>query len=169
MLTGESSLRGEDGGTRWLSGAIVTPLNMFVFPLLWFALILVALVYSTVNTGHLPNLRKLGFYGVWLLAVTVFVGWVSSRTRRVGIEPGRLVVSTYFREIRVPFGQIEAVESVWWYWRRLVRVRFTGPSGFSEAVYYIPPWASIRFWYRDPVQELRQLISRDRLETFGHE
>jgi hypothetical protein len=147
----------------------VTPLNMFVFPMLWYGLLLAAVAYYTVKSGHLPDLGKLGFYGLWLLGVTVFVAWVSSRTRRVGIERGRLVVSTYLRETRIPFGQIEAVESVWWYWRRLVRVRFTGPSGFSEAIYYIPAWASLRFWYRDPVQELRRLITQDRLATYGHE
>jgi len=169
VVTNEGNASSRDGSTRWLSGAIVTPLNMYIFPFLWYALLLAALVYYTLHSGHFPDIRKLGLFGIWILAVTAFVAWVSSRTRRVGIEGGRLVVSTYFREVRVPFNHIGAVELVWWYWRRLVRVEFTGPNGFSETVYYIPPWAGIRALYSDPARELRSLISQYRLTTYGHE
>lgn len=155
----ESNSDRSDGRIHWLSGAIVTPLNMFVFPFLWYAFLLTAVVFITLKSGHLPDVRKFGFYGVWLGAVTLFVLWQSSRTKRVGIAGGELVVSSYFREERIPFKQVAAVESVWWYWRRLVRIRFSPPSGFGETVYYIPKWAALVALYSNPANQLRLIIS----------
>jgi hypothetical protein len=106
----ESKSDASDGRIHWLSGAIVTPLNMFVFPFLWYAFLLTAVVFITLKSGHLSDVRKFGVYGVWLGAVTLFVLWQSSRTKRVGIAGGELVVSSYFREERIPFKQVEAVE-----------------------------------------------------------
>jgi hypothetical protein len=123
--------------------------------------LLTAAVYITLKSGHLPDLGKLGFYGVLLLAVTVFILWLSSRTKRVGVIGGQLVVSSYFREERIPFRQVERVELVWWYWRRLVRIRFWAATEFGETVYYIPKWASLRAFYSDPAKELRHLISEE--------
>ena len=137
----------------------MTPLNMFVFPYLWYAFLLAAVVFITLKSGHLPDIGKFGFYAVWLLAVTVFVFWQSSRTKRVGVAGGELVVSSYFREERIPFKQVEAVESVWWYWRRLVRIRFSPPSGFGETIYYIPKWAALVALYSNPANQLRLIMN----------
>ena len=158
MLPEDNAHYGGDD-VRWLSGAIVTPLNMYVFPYLWYSVLLGAVAYYTFKTGHLPDLGKLGFYAVWLLGVTVFVIWMSSRTKRVGIAGGQLVVSNYFREVQIPFRQVAAVEGVWWYWRRLVRIRFGPPSEFGETIYYIPKWAPLRALYSNPADELRRIVS----------
>lgn len=84
-MFGARGSKGRDGATRWLSGAIVTPFNMFVFPFLCYAPLLTTAGYITLKSGHVPDIRKLGFYGVWLLAVTDFVVWQSSHTKRVGV------------------------------------------------------------------------------------
>ncbi|MGO9303216.1 MAG: hypothetical protein ACLPPV_18535 [Candidatus Korobacteraceae bacterium] len=136
----------------------MTPLNMYIFPFLWYALLLGAVVYTTLETGHLPDLRALGALPLWLGLLTAFIVWMSNRMKRVGIADGHLVVSNYFREERIPFKQVEAVEGVWWYWRRLVRIRFGPPSGFGRTVYYIPPWASLQALFHNPADELRMLM-----------
>ncbi len=155
----EDNPQPSDDRIRWLSGAIVTPLNMFVFPYLWYSALLAAVVYFILKTGHLPDVRRLGFYGVWLLGVTVFIVWLSSRIKRVGAAGGHLVVSSYFREQRIPFKQVAAVETVWWCWRRLVRIRFGPPSEFGETIYYIPKWAALVALYSNPANQLRLLLS----------
>ena len=143
---------------HWLCGAIVTPLNMFVCPALWYAALLALLIYSWVLSGHPPDVRKLGFVGIFVLAITVFITFVSARIKRVGAADGHLVVSNYRRTICVPFRQVEAVELVWWYWRRLVRVRFRSGTALGDVVYYLPPWAGIRCFFVDPAQDLRELM-----------
>jgi len=143
---------------RWLCGAIVTPLNMFVFPALWYSALLAVLIYSWVLSGRLPDVRKLGFVGVFVLAITAFITIVSARTKRIGVVDGQLVVSNYWRTVYVPFRQVEAVELVWWYWRRLVRVRFRSSTAFGEVVYYLPPWAAITCFFADPAENLRDLM-----------
>src|ERR1022692_3240819 len=54
---------------------------------------------------------------------------------------------------------VAAVEGVWWYWRRLVRVRFGPPNEFGETIYYIPKWAPLRALYSNPADELRRIVS----------
>ena len=143
----------------------MTPLNMYVFPYLWYAFLLALVVLITVKSGHVPDVRKVGFYAVWLLAFTVFVAWLSNRTKRVGVAGGQLVVSNYFREQRIPFAQVAAVESVWWYWRRLVRIRFGPPSEFGETIYYIPKWAAMVALYSNPANQLRLIMSEHQPAT----
>lgn len=145
---------------HWLSGDIVTPLNMYVFPWLWYGLLLGGIAYFTLHYGHLPDIRKMGIFGIAPLALTVFVVWLSGRIKRVGLADGQLVISNYRKTIYVPFRQVEAVEGVWWYWRRLVRIRLR-PGEFGEVVYYIPKWAGLRWIVVDPARELREKI-RDR-------
>lgn len=143
---------------QWLSGAIVTPLNMFVFPWLWYGTLLAVVAFLWVRFRHFPDLRSLGIFGIMLLAMTVFVAWVSSRTKRVGICDGRLVISNYRRTVFLDYREVEAVENVWWYWRRLVRLRFRAPTEFGEVVYYIPKWSGFMWLVTDPTQELRERI-----------
>jgi len=132
---------------------------MFVFPALWYSALVAGLIYLTIRFGHFPDLRRLGVFGIALLALTVFIGWVSTRTKRVGVLDGQLVLSNYRRTIYVPFRQVEAVELVWWYWRRLVRVRLRGTTDFGTIVYYNPKWAGFVWPFVDPAEKLREMIS----------
>lgn len=143
---------------QWLSGEIVTPLNMYVLPWLWYGALAAGLIYLTVRFGHFPDLRKLGVFGLLLLGVTIFIAWVSGRTKRVGVCDGQLVVSNYRKTLLIPYAQVAAVENVWWYWRRLVRIRFRGPTEFGSLIYYIPRFAGVMFYFADPTADLRERI-----------
>ena len=143
---------------QWLSGEITTPLNMYLLPWIWYGTLAAGALYFTMHFGRFPDLRRLGTFGIVLAALTVFVAWVSSQTKRVGVCDGQLVVSNYRKTILVPYRQVAAVENVWWYWRRTVRIRFRAPTEFGDLVYYIPAYAGLMMYFADPTEELRERI-----------
>jgi hypothetical protein len=151
------------GDTVWLSGAILTLLNKLVFPVLWLAAIGGAVGWVLVKTGGHISISS-GFQWIcWLvLANTVFIVWIAGRLVRVGYWGNELIVSDYFRTARIPFKQVQAVEPVWWYWRRMVRIRFYGNTPFGTTVYYLPKWALVLVFFRAPDQELKDILATAR-------
>ena len=146
----------------WLSGGIVTVINK-LGPVLWLAAVIGALSGILLKTGHVfiaPAFRPLIAF---VLVATVFIFWLGARIQRVGYSGRDLVVSNYLRQERIPFDRVEAAEPVWWYYRRMVRVRFRTHTSFGYVVYYIPKWAAIRCFWVAPEKELRDLLqSRSR-------
>ena len=68
------------------------------------------------------------------------------------------MVANYWREARIPFERIAAVESVRWYKGRLVRIRFNRKTPFGSIVYYMPKWGPARAMYSAPEEQLRSVI-----------
>ena len=144
----------------WLSGGIVTVINK-AGPIVWIAAVIGALSAILLSTGHFlvsPDYRLLMAF---LFLATVFMFWLSARIQRVGYAGRDLIVSNYLRQERIPFDQVEAVEPVWWNYRRMVRVRFRTHTSFGYVVYYIPKWAAFRCLWVAPEKELRELLDAD--------
>ena len=113
----------------WLSGEIVTFFNK-IGAVLWLAAVVGALSAIFLKTGRIsisPSFRPVMAF---VFLATVFIVWLSVRIQRVGYVGRDLIVSNYLRQERIPFDQVEAAEPVWWYYRRMVRVRLrsTHPS-----------------------------------------
>jgi hypothetical protein len=144
--------------TVWLSGEFITLLNKLVFPAIWLALIIGVAGSAIVRTGHISIASGFRFIAVAFVAGTAFVLWLSMRLQRVGYAGKELVISNYWREARIPFEQVAAVEPVWWYRGRMVRVRFRSETPFGLVVYYLPKWGFIRCLVSSPDKELRDLI-----------
>jgi hypothetical protein len=70
-------------------------------------------------------------------------------------------VPVRLRQERIPFDQVEAVEPVWWYYRRMVRIRLRSTSSFGQVVYYIPKWAAFKCLWAAPEKELKSLLAAD--------
>ena len=144
--------------TIWLSGAILTFLNKLVFPVAWLALLMgIPLwVYVTMERIHVAP----GFeFIVWFVLIsTLPLLWLTVHLQLVGYRGQELVVANYWREARIPFKDIEAVEPVWWYKGRLVRVRFARKTPFGSLVYYMPKWGPARALFSSPEEELRRII-----------
>jgi hypothetical protein len=141
----------------WLSGEIVTFFNK-IGPVIWLAATVWLLSEALPTTGRMfiaPTFRPLV---VLFLLATVFVFWLSLRLQRVGYAGTDLIVSNYLRQERIPFGRVEAVEQVWWYYRRMVRIRLRSGSSFGDVVYYIPKWAAFKCLWVAPDKELRDLL-----------
>jgi hypothetical protein len=145
--------------TVWLSGEFTTLCNKLLFPVLWLALICGVLLGAIVRTGHISIASNARFLAAVFLIGTAFMVWFSVRLQRVGYAGKELVISNYWREARIPFDQVEAVEPVWWYRGRLVRIQLRSESPFGQVVYYLPKWGFIRCFWSSPDQELRELIS----------
>jgi hypothetical protein len=154
LATGVSAER-----TVWLCGEFITLFNKLLFPVVWLALISGVLLSVFVRTGHISIASNARFLVGLFLIGTAFMVWFSVRLQRVGYAGKELVISNYWREARIPFAQVEAVEPVWWYRGRLVRVQLRSESTFGQVVYYLPKWGFIRCLWSSPDKELRELIS----------
>jgi hypothetical protein len=142
----------------WVSGSIQTPLNKFVFPAAWLAVVIGLPLWVLATTGRLSIAREFYFIGAFVLAATVPLLWVSLRIHAVGYRGRELLISNYFREARIPFEQVEAVERVWWYRGSLVRIVFRTETPFGGTVYYLPKWGPLRCLWSSPERELRDII-----------
>ena len=86
-----------------------------------------------MSYGRLSIAPGFRFIAVFVLVSTVIVMWMAVRLKRVGYCGRELVVANYWREARVPFEQVEAVEPVWWFRSRLVRIVSAGPRRWDPA------------------------------------
>jgi hypothetical protein len=145
--------------TIWLSGAFVTLVNKLVFPPLWIGAVGGILVWVFLTTGRIHIASDFRFLAALIAVATVFMLWFSARLQRVGYAGRELVVANYWRQARIPFEDVAAVEPVWWYWRRLVRIRFRTRTPFGQVVYYMPKWGALRLFTTAPEEELRGIIS----------
>ena len=145
--------------TVWISGGIATPVNKLVFPIVWFSLTAAALLVQFARTGGLFVPKGFGFIAAFAGFMTWLSAWSMMRLQRVGYCGRELVISNYWREARISFEQVQAVEPVWWYQRRMVRIRLASRTAFGDTVYYIPKWAPLRCFYSRPDEELRELLS----------
>jgi len=140
----------------WLSGAIVTFFSKLVMPVLWFAFALGAPTWVYITMGSISLKPDIVCFA---LIATVPLNWVTIHTQLVGYQGTDLVVANYWREARIPLKQVEAIESVWWYRGRLVRIRFRGPTPFGSLVYYLPKWGAFDAMFSSPEEELRRIIA----------
>jgi hypothetical protein len=144
--------------TVWLSGELTTFLNKLVFPVIWVAVILGTLAAVLVKTGHISVANDFRFIVLAFLVGTGFMLWFGLRVQRVGYAGRELVISNYWREARIPFDEVGAVEPVWWYRGRLVRIELRLEGPFGQVVYYLPKWGFVRCFWSSPEKELRELI-----------
>lgn len=144
----------------WLSGGIVTVINK-AGAVLWLAAVLGAFSGIVLKNGRVfiaPGFRPLM---VFVFVATIFIFWLGARIQRVGYSGRDLIVSNYLRQERIPFNKVESAEPVWWYYRRMVRVRFRTHTSFGYVVYYIPKWAAFKCLWVAPEKELQELLRRN--------
>jgi hypothetical protein len=146
------------GRPVWLSGAILTFLNKVVFPVLWLAFVAGVPLWVFVTYGRITIAGGFRFIAVFVLISTVVIVWIAVRLKRVGYFGRELVIANYWREARVPFEQVEAVEPVWWFRSRVVRIRFNRSTPLGSCVYYLPKWGPVRALFTNPGEELRQML-----------
>jgi hypothetical protein len=142
-------------------GEFVTFFNK-IGAVLWLAAVAGAFSGILLKTGHLfiaPAFRPLIAF---VLLATAFIVWLSVRVQRVGYTGRHLIVSNCLRQERIPLDQVEAAEPVWWYFRRMVRVRLRSHTAFGQVVYYIPKWAAFKCLRVTPERELQDLLATNR-------
>ncbi|WP_321472601.1 hypothetical protein [uncultured Paludibaculum sp.] len=157
-------MRGEIGSSdsattiTWLSGRILTFFDKLVLPVIWFGCLTCVPLWVYLQTGHISISREFYFIVAFTIVVTVLLAWFTVRLQLVGYLGQELVIANYWREARIPFELVDAVESVWWYKGRLVRIRFRTATPFGEVVYYLPKWAPLRTMFSHPEEDLRAVL-----------
>jgi hypothetical protein len=142
----------------WLSGEFVTFFNK-IGPAIWLAA-MAAFSRVLFRTGFLSVVPAFRFFLYFALLATVFLIWMSARLRRVGYAGRDLIVANYSSQERIPFDQVEAVEPVWWNYRRMVRIRLRD----GRVIYYIPKWAAIKCLWIAPEKELQDLMAKNQYQ-----
>jgi hypothetical protein len=143
---------------QWLSGEFLTFLNKIVFPVLWLALLIGIPIWVLATTGQISVAPGFRFIVAFALIATVPLSWFTLHLQRVGHFGRELVIGNYLREARIPFDDVEAVEPVWWYRGRLVRIRFRRPTPFGSLIYYVPKWSPLRAMVSASEKDLQRLI-----------
>ena len=158
-MLGETFPAGAEAHTTWLSGAIVTFMSKLVMPFIWLAVLTGVPFWVYVTKGHI-SVRPDAQFIIWFaLITTVPLSWVTVHLQSVGYCGAELVVGNYWREARIPFQLVQAVEPVWWYKGRLVRIRFNRRTPFGTVVYYMPKWGSLQAMLSAPEEELRRVVA----------
>jgi hypothetical protein len=145
--------------TIWLSGAVLTFINKLVLPVIWFAVLAGVPAWVYITMGRISIRSDFQFIVWFALIATVPLTWVTVHLQLVGYHGRALVVANYWSEAHIPFGSIEAVEPVWWYKGRLVRIRFNSRTPFGSVIYNMPKWAPLRAAFSAPEQELRRILA----------
>jgi len=143
----------------WLSGSVLTFLNKLVFPVIWFAVLIGVPTWVYVTMGRISIRSDFEFIVWFFLIATVPLTWITVHLQLVGYQGGELVVANYWREARIPFQNVAAVERVWWYRGRLVRIHFHSSTPFGTVVYYVPKWGALRAMFSSPEQELKKILA----------
>ena len=141
---------GADGQVTWVSGTITTFMSKVVMPTLWVGMLIGVPVWVYATAGRFSVRPDFQFIVWFVLLASVPLAWLTAHLQLVGYSAGDLVVANYWRETRVPFAQVAAVEPVWWYRGRLVRIRFHRRTPFGSTVYYMPKWGALRALYTAP-------------------
>jgi hypothetical protein len=98
-----------------------------------------------------------------LAAVSVY--WYYVRLKKVALDSDGLVISNYFREIRVPWRNIVDVSGSRWVNTRQIKVAFDHDIGFGTSIIFMPKIRLLWPGQESPIaEELRDLIleKRDR-------
>lgn len=158
-MRGDAYFAGAETQTTWHSGAVLTFLNKLVLPVIWLAVLIGVPVWVYVTMGRISVRPDVQFIVWFALIATAPLTWITVHLQLVGHRGGELVVANYWREARIPFAAVAAVEPVWWYKGRLVRIRFTHRTPFGLVVYYMPKWGPLRAAFSTPEEELRRIIA----------
>ena len=144
--------------TVWLSGVIQTFMSKLVMPVIGLAAVIGVPLWVYLTMGRISIRSDFQFIVWFALIATVLLAWLTAHLQLVRYRGRELVVGNYWREARIPFEHIEAIDPVWWYKGRLVRIRFNRRTSFGSVVYYMPKWGPLRAMFSAPEEELRRVV-----------
>lgn len=158
-MQSQTDCAGDTESVTWLSGPILTFFNKLILPAFWFCFVLGLPTWVLATTGHISVASDFYFVAGFTAVATVLLSWFTAHLQLVGYQGRYLLVANYWKKAVIPFQEVGAVESVWWYRGRLVRIRFTRPTPFGSVVYYLPRWAPFRGMFSSPEKELQSVLS----------
>lgn len=128
-----------------------TYINKFILPLVVAAVL--AYGFSHAGSRVLPILVPAGL----LLAASIY--WFYVRLKKVAIDSKGLVISNYFREVRVPWRDVIKVTGNRWKKTHQVTITFDREMGFGRSVVFMPKFRFMWPGQEHPIaQDLRDLM-----------
>jgi hypothetical protein len=122
-----------------------------------------------VAVGMTLGLRGLHFSPVFVPLILFLYGaifWFLGRCKKVTLEKDGLLISNYFREVRVPLRDIVRVTGSRWINTRQVTIEFDRVTGFGRSIVFLPHTRFLWPGQEHPIaQELRELVLRAKAEN----
>jgi len=134
----------------------------FVFPTLWISMFgfgslgLFLGVFHDGDDAAPPGWMKWLFLAVWIIG-SIFIGWGCGRLKKVRTDGSAILISNYFKEVRIPLDAVRDVTENRWINIHPVTIHFRHPTPFGDRIVFMP---AVRFfgWRPHPVvSELREL------------
>ncbi len=140
--------------SRTISSSM-TVIYKFVFPTVWIG----GFVAGTVAMFIADMPQKWHFLGALILGGSI-IGWLCVPLKRVEIDGAELVVSNFFRTIRVPLLDISRVTENVLINIHPVWIYFSSPTEFGTKILFMPTSRWFAFFSSHPiVGELRSLAA----------
>ena len=129
----------------------------FIFPVLWICVF--GAVTVTMLMKGAPGFPLAGMFPVvWILGSLSWY-WFAGRLKKVTLETDGLLISNYFREVRVSFRHITDVSGSRWINTRQITVTFDRDIGFGTSIIFMPKAQFLWPGQEHPMaQELRDLV-----------
>jgi hypothetical protein len=132
----------------------------FIFPLLWIFLFGAGSI--TVMVVRPPDFPWAMFPIMWVLG-SAFIYWLCGPLKKVSRDSEGLVISNFFREVRVPWRDVSEVSGSRMINPPHIKLTFSRDAGFGGSIIFMP---KVRFLWpfqeHPAAQELRDLIRENR-------
>ncbi len=129
----------------------LTIIYKFIFTILWIGGFGAGALIGLVNEEK----DKWQFLILWFLG-SFFLWWFCARLKKVEIENDYLIISNYFRTIKVPISEIENISENIFINPHHIWIRFKNPTEFGRKIIFMPTIVSI-FSAHPIVKELKHL------------
>ena len=88
----------------------------------------------------------------------IFLWWCCMRLKKVYIEKDELVISNYFKTIRVPLKEVQDVKENRFISPRHAWIYFKTESEFGDKIMFMPPLRFLLLFAHPTVEELQKMI-----------
>ena len=119
----------------------------FIFPPIWVG----AFGFGVMNSRLVADPKAWApMFVAWIVG-SGFIYWTCIRLKKVSIDAQHLYVSTYFREIAIPFSFVGDVTNNRWLNSHPITIHFKGRTEFGDKIVFMPPVRFIPFVGPHPV------------------
>lgn len=131
----------------------MTAFYKFVFPALWI---------GGFGAGTFQMiLQNIPEWPAFLMATilgSTFLWWCCMRLKKVYIEKDELIISNYFKTIRLPLKEMQDVKENRFISPRHAWIFLKNESPFGSKIMFMPPLRFLLFFAHPTVEELQKMI-----------
>lgn len=137
----------------------------FILPGIFLVLLAMNVVDVVRGQFYFPREAPIPLIILIAIAWVVFIVWAIVKLKKVSIDRDFLYVSDYFRETRIPLGDIYDVTEFRWLNVHPVTIHLKKPSEFGDKIVFAPPYRHFGFFTSHPVVDELKQMSRSKGRT----